>query len=80
VTDYLTTGGETWQCPPWAKRPAGPIDTRRCLSCGVPIAWLKTVKDGLLVRVNQDGTAHLSTCPQAEASRKRQASREEAGL
>ena len=80
MTPYTTTGGETWQCPPWAVVPAARIQPRECRSCGARVAWLKTIKTGSLAPVNPDGTSHFSDCPQAPAWRKPKAEREEAGL
>ena len=80
MTEYQVDSRETWQCPPWAITPTARVTVRQCLPCGARVAWLKTEATGLLVRVNQDGTSHASTCPQAEATRKRAASREEAAL
>jgi hypothetical protein len=80
MTGYVTTGGETWQCPPWAIVPAARIDTQTCRSCGARVAWLKTIETGSLVQVNPDGLSHCATCPVAPAWRKPKAAREEAAL
>ena len=44
MTEYTTSGGETWLCPPWAITPTARITTRECRSCGARVAWLKTRK------------------------------------
>ena len=79
MTPYTASGGEEWECPPWAVAPAARIDVRTCRSCGARIAWLKTIKTGSLAPVDQDGTSHFATCPDAPSWRKPKA-REEAGL
>jgi hypothetical protein len=63
MTGYVVSSGETWQCPPWAIAPVGPIDTRTCRSCGARIAWLVTAAKRTLAPVNPDGTSHFETCP-----------------
>ena len=80
MTPYTTTGGETWQCPPWAIVPAGRIETRTCRSCGARVAWLKTVKTGSLAPVEASGESHFARCPDGPAWRKPKAGREEAAL
>ena len=80
MTGYLTSGGETWLCPPWAIVPAARIATRTCRSCGARVAWLKTRKTGSLAPVEASGESHFARCPAAAAWRKPKAGREETGL
>ena len=78
MTEYVTSAGETWQCPPWAIAPAARVTVREC-SCGARIVWLKTGL-GSLQPVDQDGLSHWTRCPQAPAWRTPRASREGTGL
>ena len=80
MTEYTTSGGETWLCPPWAIRPAARIQTRTCRSCGARVAWLKTRKTGSLAPVEANGESHFARCPDGPAWRKPKAGREGAAL
>lgn len=44
-------------------------DTEKCRSCQAPIRWEKTEK-GKYTPVNEDGTTHWATCPQAKGWKK----------
>jgi hypothetical protein len=44
--------------------------SRPCRSCGAPILWCVTVYDKR-APINQDGTSHFATCPDADSWRHR---------
>jgi len=80
MTEYVTSSGETWLCPPWAIAPSARVTVRECRSCGARVVWLKTVATGALALVNADGTHHFMDHPDVPSWRKPRASREEAAL
>lgn len=70
----VTIDGEVWLIPTWAQVPgpqgATPARTAACRSCAAPVLWVITHKSGRPSPLNQDGTSHFSTCPQAERWRR----------
>lgn len=61
--------GEEWALPSWAHTPEYPR-IAHCNSCQAPMLWVVT-KLGNRAPLNQDGTSHFATCPDAARHRRK---------
>ena len=46
------------------------VFTSRCLACGAPIGWVKTLR-GFSMPVDEDLGPHFATCPAADLFRRK---------